>query len=342
MTKPTDSDPNSSPPALRLERLEIRYPSDRGPDALVVDGLSLEIGCEQAVGILGESGSGKTSLALAVTGLLPPTARWSMDLELGGRRAPAAAGKSFWRGLRGSSLGIVFQQPSVALHPLRKVGLQITDVLRSHRPWNARSCRGKVLDLLHELDLEPDVFHAFPHQLSGGQRQRIVLAQALVCEPSLLVADEPTTALDRETELQVLKLVARLRRKRKMALLWISHDPGVLAEITERLYVMYAGRWMEEGPTASVLDRPKHPYTKLLLDCLPRRRALRSEPPTRRRLPIIPGMAPSPSRLPSGCRFAERCQAATESCGQPPGAVSLEQSRVWCVHVVPTPASVTP
>ena len=338
MTKPIDSNPDPKSPVLRLDRLEIRYPNRAAQsEAVVVDGLGFEVAQGQAVGILGESGSGKTSLALAVTGLLPPEARCSMELEIHGQPVPPSADERFWRRLRGDTIGMVFQQPSLALHPMRKVGLQVADVLRSHRPWSARSCRQKVLELLDELDLEADIFHAFPHQLSGGQRQRIVLAQALACEPSLLVADEPTTALDRRTEIQVLELVRRLSRERRMALLWISHDPGVLAEITDCIYVMYAGRWMEEGPTESLLARPNHPYTKMLLDCLPRRKALRSEPLDRRRLPVIPGVAPSAGELPSGCRFVDRCPVATESCREEPPPVPVGQGRAWCVR--PGPAS---
>ncbi len=333
MTKPIDSNPDPKSPVLRLDRLEVRYPSRTAEsDAVVVDGLGCEIARGQAVGVLGESGSGKTSLALAVTGLLPSEARCSMELEILGRPVPAAADERFWRRLRGDTIGMVFQQPSLALHPMRRVGLQVADVLLSHRPWSARSCRRKVMELLDELDLESDIFQAFPHQLSGGQRQRIVLAQALACEPSLLVADEPTTALDRKTEIQVLELVRRLSRERQMALLWISHDPGVLAEITDRIYVMYAGRWMEEGPTESLLAEPNHPYTKLLLDCLPRRKALRSEPLDRRRLTVIPGMAPPASELPSGCRFVDRCPVVTESCGEKPSPVPMGQGRTWCVR----------
>ena len=328
MTQPTASTSQHGT-ALRLTDIEIRYPGSMEGEAVVVDRLSMKIDRGESVGILGESGSGKTSLALAATGLLPRSARSTGHVELAGRQVPTGADERFWRRVRGNTVGVVYQQPSLALHPLRRAGAQIMDVVRSHRPWPRARCRARALELLADLDLDPQTFHAFPHQLSGGQRQRVVLAQALACEPALLIADEPTTALDRDTEARVLQLVDRLRRRAGMSMLWISHDPEVLAEITDRVYVMYAGKWMEQGPTLLVLEEPLHPYTQALLACRPTGVGSTTSL-IQRRLPVIWGETPSVRPPPPGCRFAERCDRVLELCAQSPEPVTASERQVWC------------
>ena len=310
--------------ALRLSGVSIRYPGAARP---AVDGVELSVEPDGAVGILGESGCGKTSLARFATGMLPTTAVASGEVQVAGQAVP---NEKAWRRLRGLKVGIVFQQPSLALHPMRRVGSQVVDVLRAHRQGSRVWCRERALSLFEELDLHTDHFRAYPHQLSGGQQQRVVLAQALACEPPLLVADEPTTALDRETEVQVLRLIDRIRRRRGMALLWISHDPRVLAEVAETLYVMYGGRFLEIGPAQAVLGSPSHPYTEALVACAPRRTARLHEPMSMRRLETIPeGDLPA-----SGCVFRPRCSRAAAVCEESPvprpshGGSGL----TWCVR----------
>ena len=318
---------DASATALRLSDLEIRYPGIAGSSAVVaVDRLSLQVEAGEAVGILGESGCGKTSLALGATGLLPKTAEVSGDIEVVGREVVE---ETQWRRLRGDMVGVVFQQPSLALHPMRRIGAQIGDVLRSHRSWPRSRYKTRVFELLDELELPRESFGAYPHQLSGGQQQRVVLAQALACEPSLLVADEPTAALDRETEQQVLALIARLRKQRAMALLWISHHPDVLLEVTDRLYVMYAGRWMEQGDTAKLLASPCHPYTRALLACRPNRKAQAKEPLGLRKLSVIPKALPSSSHG-QGCAFAPRCSRRIDDCEQVLAPSPSHCGETWC------------
>ena len=321
-----DREDGSATFALRLTDVSIRY---RGAARPAVDGVSLQIEAGRSVGLLGESGCGKSSLARFATGLLPASASTAGSVELEGRalRDPAD-----WRGLRGSRVGVVFQQPSLALHPMRRAGSQVVDVLRAHRRGSSSWCRERAAELFEELDLAPELLRAFPHQLSGGQQQRVVLAQALACEPGLLVADEPTTALDRETERQVLQLVDRVRRRRGMSLFWISHDPRVLAEVADTLYVMYAGRFMEQGPVHEVLKTPDHPYTRALIDCAPRRTARLHEPLSRRRLPELPG--DEGSVPPEGCPFRARCPHQAPICRDELAsrAGPSGERTTWCVR----------
>lgn len=309
--------------ALRLVDVSIRYP---GADRPAVDGVDLTVDADRGVGILGESGCGKTSLARFATGMLPKGAEASGEVRVGGE---AVGTEKEWRRLRGLKVGIVFQQPSLALHPMRRVGSQVVDVLRAHRQGTRAWCRERAYELFEELDLQRAHFRAYPHQLSGGQQQRVVLAQALACEPPLLVADEPTTALDRETEVQVLRLIDRIRRRRGMALLWISHDPRVLAEVAETLYVMYGGRFLEIGPAQMVLAAPSHPYTEALVGCAPHRTARLHEPMSMRRLGTIPeGDVPM-----SGCLFRPRCPRAAAVCEESPEPrPSHESGMTWCVR----------
>lgn len=257
---------------LTVRGLDVRYPD--GSDTVhAVAGVDLELAAGDAIGLLGESGCGKTSLALALVGLLPTYTVVAGRVELDSVSL-LGLDEAAWRRVRGERIGVVFQQPSQSLSPFRRVGRQIADVLRAH--GRRAGLPERVAELLAEVDLDPDVAEAFPHQLSGGQLQRIVLCQALSCEPDLLLADEPTASLDAETATRILDLVARLRRRRTtgdggrgLALLWISHDPDVLERVTEQLLVMHDGRIVEHGPTARVLSAPEHEFTRGLLACRP-------------------------------------------------------------------------
>ena len=316
---------------LQVSGATIRYPDTQIP---AVDRLDLVVRSNEAVGILGESGCGKTSLARLVTGLLPSQAKQSGVVRIHGK---AISSEQEWRRIRGKEVGLVFQQPALTLHPMRRVGAQVTDVLRSRHKGSSAECQARASELFAELDLENDLLSAFPHQLSGGQRQRVVWAQALACEPSLLVADEPTTALDSETESQLLDWIDRIRRQRRLAMLWISHDPRVLGQVAHRLYIMYSGQWMEEGPVDSILSSPGHPYTRALLACRPNRVARAFESLEKRRLPVIPtppetDAADRPGG--PGCSFRSRCRWRVRDCDRKvsPRSETETQTRIWCLR----------
>ncbi|MEM8929736.1 MAG: ABC transporter ATP-binding protein [Acidobacteriota bacterium] len=323
-------------PALRLRGLRVRYPRSHGRHATAVDGLDLEIAAGEAVGLLGESGSGKSSLALAATGLLgrgsgsTTTSSVLVEgaIEVAGQRVDGFDERA-WRRLRGATVGIVFQQPGLALHPLRRVGAQVVEVLRAHRRGSRAECRDRARASFADLGLDADCFDAYPHQLSGGQRQRVVLAQALVCEPSLLVADEATASLDPKTASAVLDRLDELRRRRRLAILWIDHDADRIARLADRVQVLYAGRWAEQGPARDVLATPRHPYLRALLACRPGADGA-AAPAADRRLPCIPGSAPSADAVPTGCAFAERCPERFDRCLEQPPPHTIEHRTVWC------------
>ena len=318
-------------PLLVLQDLTVHYGDDiHDTPVVAIDRLELTIEPGEVLGVLGESGCGKSSLALAILGLLPPDGRVAAgSVKLHGRELVGLP-EAELRRVRGARIGLVFQEPSLALHPLRRVGAQVVEVLRAHRAWSRRRCREQARHLLAEdgFDTGDQIDRAYPHQLSGGQRQRIVIAQALACRPELLIADEPTVSLDSVTEKQVLDLLRRLRDERGMAVLHISHDPLVLAEVADRLLVMYAGRWVEEGPCRSVLADPRHPYTRGLLAALPP-----GEPcADHRELPILPGPAFQGFTAGPGCRFAPRCSRRSAVCTtrDPHPDDATEKHRVWC------------
>lgn len=315
-TDPRTTDPRTTDPRTTDPRT-----TDQGGPRVAVDDVRLEIAEGETLGLLGESGCGKTSLARAIVGLLPPTSLARGRIEVAGHtidpRLPSAP--DAWRRVRGTQVGLVFQRPSEALHPLRRVGSQAVDVLRAHRGGSRRQCRQQVLELFAELGLEPELARAYPHQLSGGQRQRAVLARAMVAEPRLLLADEPTASLDLGTRTTVLRWIRHVAHERQLAMLWISHDPAVLEAVSQRVAVMYAGQIVEHGPTEVVLSRPRHPYTRALLAC--RRIAPASASAAERRLPSIDGRAPRmrlESQPGTGCPFAPRCPERLAECTEGP------------------------
>ena len=295
----------------------------------VLHGIDLDIRPGEALGLVGESGSGKSVTWLAALGLLPANARVSGQALLDGQDI-LRAGPRALSGIRGGRIGLIFQDPISALNPVRKVGAQVAEVLRLHRGLAGAQARAEAGQLFELVGI-PDALRrldAYPHEMSGGQNQRVMIAMALAGRPDLLVADEPTTALDVTIQAQILDLLDRLRREFGMALVLISHDLGVVGEVCDRVAVMYAGRVVEIAAANRIFANPLHPYTRGLLGAMPPN----SGP--RRRLRAIPGSVPEPWRLPPGCAFAPRCPDAIGACDDaPPSLRSLGQDHdVACIR----------
>jgi len=294
---------------LEVEHLSVRLKTARGLATAVRD-VSFELGQGETLGLIGESGCGKSVTALALLGLLPESAQVTGSVRFEGRELVGLDEAGMCR-LRGDRIAMVFQEPMTALNPLHTVGRQVAEPLVLHRGMDAAAARRRAIELLGRVGL-PDPAQrvdAYPHQLSGGQRQRVTIAMALACEPALLIADEPTTALDVTVQRQILDLIDDLVDERRMAMLLISHDLGVIAENVARMLVMYGGSVVESGPTESVFGRIAHPYTQGLFAARPRLGAVRGQ-----RLATIPGSVPELADLPAGCPFADRCQLALEAC----------------------------
>ena len=283
----------------------------------LVDGVSWHLAAGQTLAVVGESGSGKSLSAMALMGLLPPAVRW-----LGGQaqfegRALRDLSERDYRQIQGRRIGMIFQEPMTSLNPVMRIGDQLVEVLRCHLPLSARAARERAVELLASVQIpqpEQRISH-YPHQMSGGQRQRVMIAMALACDPALLLADEPTTALDVTVQADILQLLREQQRRRALGVLLITHDLGVVAQVADHVVVMYAGQVMEQGPVAQVLSQPAHPYTQGLLRARPSGKLARSE-----RLHEIPGMVAAPSRERLGCPFAARCASALPQCAreQPP------------------------
>lgn len=324
----------SSSRLLEASSLCVTYRPHSGPAVEAVRDVDLEILPGEAVGVLGESGCGKSTLARALLGLRAPGAEIRGRVLFEGKSLLDCSEADLER-IRGDRISIVFQEPGLTLNPVRRVGSQVADVLRAHRSVSADEARQSTLELLDRVRLDDPggVARAYPHQLSGGQRQRIAIAQALICEPALLIADEPTAALDTITQADLIELLAQLRRALGMATLLVSHDPQLLATFADRLVVMYAGRIVETGPLERLFDAPAHPYLSALLRSLPVGR--RGE-----RLPFIAGSPPSLSPAPAGCAFSERCPDRLERCSsESPTAEQLDDRRISCWNPHPSTAT---
>ena len=294
---------------LQVEDLTVTLPGASGR-ITIVDRISFSVDEGEIFGIAGESGSGKTMATLALLRLLPRGAEVDGRAIFAGtdllRLSPRAL-----RARRGNDLSMIFQDPMTSLHPMLTIGHQMTDHLRSHLGLRRRAARARAIELLDDVRIpDPErALSSYPHQFSGGMRQRIAIAIALACHPSLLVADEPTTALDVTVQAGIIELLGRLRREHGLAVVLITHDLGVMATIADRLTVFYAGRVVESGTAREVILTPRHPYTRGLLDALPQASA--SE---RRPLVAIPGNPATPQDRPSGCAFRRRCRFAVDSC----------------------------
>ncbi|MGG5822729.1 ABC transporter ATP-binding protein [Falsiroseomonas sp. HW251] len=288
----------------------------RGVRALA--GIDLSVAQGEAVGIVGESGSGKSMLALALMGLLPPAIRVTAGRILLDGNDLLTLGERGMRAVRGARMGLVFQEPMTALNPLQSIGTQVAEVLTTHRRAKRAEAWRLAVALLDRVGIPDAARRAgeYPHRLSGGLRQRAVIAMALACDPALLVADEPTTALDVTIQAQIMDLLADLRRERGLAVMLISHDLELVAGFADRVAVMYAGRIVEQGPAREALTAPRHPYTRALLGSIPRIDGDEA------RLPAIGGLVPRLDDLPPGCAFAPRCALAIEACGAAPPALT--------------------
>ncbi|WP_043363528.1 ABC transporter ATP-binding protein [Belnapia sp. F-4-1] len=289
---------------LRIEGLRTRFGA-----AAAVDGVDLELERGRTLGIVGESGCGKSVLSLSVMGLVPrPGCVDAGRVVLEGRDLLTLPPGEMRR-VRGGQVAMIFQEPMTSLNPVHSIGAQIVEAMRAHEP-GARDLRGRAIEALRRVRIpSPERrFEEYPHQLSGGMRQRVMIAMALACNPRVLIADEPTTALDVTVQAQILDLLRALQAETGMAIILITHDLGVVAEMADEVAVMYAGRVVERAPVAALFDDPQHPYTIGLLGSVPRLDEDRA------RLLAIEGSVPPPFALPPGCRFAPRCPFAVEAC----------------------------
>ncbi len=322
-------------PLLRVRDLGVSFAGPHGEQLRAVDGVSFDLAAGEALGLVGESGCGKSLTALSLVRLVDePPARTAPGSSVRYRGEElVGAPPSRLRRVRGAEIGFVFQEPMTSLNPVKRVGYQVAEPLIAHEGLSRAAARDRARELLARVELpDPErALRAYPHELSGGMRQRALIAMAIACGPSILVADEPTTALDVTVQAQILELLARLRRETGMALLLISHDLAVVGEVADRVAVMYAGQIVERGPAAELFRAPSHPYTEGLL------RAVPSIERRDRRLAVIPGRVPAPGSWPAACRFHPRCPYAWERCATeaPPEAALDEEggrhSRCWLV-----------
>ncbi|MDH3714666.1 MAG: ATP-binding cassette domain-containing protein [Gammaproteobacteria bacterium] len=311
-------------PLLEIDNLSVTFGGLRA-----VDGLDLSIDEGEVLGIVGESGSGKSVAMLAVMGLIAfPGVVRANAVRFNGREL-TGLNKRERRNLTGKDIAMIFQEPMTSLNPCFTVGFQITETLKVHEGGTRNTRRERALELLSQVGI-PDPerrLNSFPHQLSGGMNQRVMIAIAIACRPKLLIADEPTTALDVTIQAQILQLLLGLQREYGMALVLITHDMGVVAETAQRVSVMYAGQLVEERAAGALFTHPRHPYTHALLDALPERG--RDRP----RLPTIPGVVPGLYDRPSGCLFNPRCASAQADCTERvPPIESGNRGRVRCWH----------
>jgi peptide/nickel transport system ATP-binding protein len=308
---PTTATGAPGEPLLVVEHLRTSFPTDRGL-LLAVDDVSFTLDQGQTLGIVGESGSGKSVLVRTIMGLNPPTAIVPEEtkIHLGGRDARHLNyhdAKHFW----GTEVAMIFQDPMTSLNPVKKIGTHITEPLRYHLGLSKKQATERALDLMNQVGI-PEArrrLDQYPHELSGGMRQRVTIAIALSCEPRLLIADEPTTALDVTVQKQILDLLARAQRERHMAMILITHDLGVVAGYADRIAVMYAGQLVESSGTFELFDHMRHPYSEALLRSIPR-----VEHPSHTRLDAISGRPPNMINLHPGCRFAPRCRYVQPTC----------------------------
>jgi peptide/nickel transport system ATP-binding protein len=303
-----DRTPDSRRPHLSVSHLHVTL-DRRGEPLPVIDDLSLEIQEGEIVGMVGESGSGKTMTALSVLQLLPRGARVRGSIRLEGHELLELP-ESEMRHVRGARVGMIFQEPVAALNPVFTVGTQLLAAIRAHRDLSKPDARARAIELLGHVGLpEPELrLRQYPHQLSGGMCQRVMIAMALASGARLLIADEPTTSLDVTIQDEIVRLIRRLAAESGIAVLFISHDLGLVSRLCDRVAVMYAGQVVEAGPTRTLLDSPLHPYTRALLRCVPN---LREVGTVHRGIPGTPAL---PGSVPSGCRFRPRCEFALEAC----------------------------
>ena len=310
---------------LDVQGLTTAFMTGRG-EITAIEEVSFSLKEGEILGIVGESGSGKSVTALTIMGLLPtPPARIAAGKVLfQGQELTQLSSREMQR-IRGPGIAMIFQEPMTSLNPVFSIGDQIMETIKAHENLPAATLRKRAIDMLDKVGIPSAArrLDDYPHQMSGGQRQRVMIAIALACNPKLLIADEPTTALDVTIQAQILDLLMDLRDEFRMAIMIITHNMGVIAETADRVLVMYAGRVIEEAPVARVFDHPIHPYTRGLLECVP------SITEDRARLIAIPGTLPDPARRPPGCRYSVRCRYAQPSCSNALPPLILEEADHW-------------
>jgi len=315
-------------PLLSVSSLQVHFHTEDGI-LKAVDGVSFEISAGETLGLVGESGCGKSVTAYSILKLLPvPPARYSGgEIAFRGDNLLALDDKAMRR-VRGNLISMIFQEPMSSLNPIMTIGGQIAEAIREHRKTSGREAREIAVDMLRRVGIpSPETrFHEYPHQMSGGMKQRAMIAMALVCRPALLIADEPTTALDVTIQAQILELLNELQRELDMSILLITHDLGVVAETCDRVAVMYAGKIVESAPVALLFESPKHPYTHGLFRSLP------TLGERKKQLSVIPGSVPSPLDFPSGCRFRTRCPLAQEICNEEPPLQEITPEHFAACH----------
>ncbi|HIW75321.1 MULTISPECIES: ABC transporter ATP-binding protein [Gordonibacter] len=312
---------------LSVKNLSTEFPVKKGIVRAVED-VSFDVDSGEILAIVGESGSGKSVTSLSVMGLLAePGHVAGGSIEFEGRDLVALSEKEY-RQLRGNDMAMIFQEPMTSLNPVYRVGNQIVEAIRTHEKISKKDARERAIDLLRKVGIpSPEKrIDDYPHQMSGGMRQRVMIAMALACNPKLLIADEPTTALDVTIQAQILDLLRRLRDDTGMAVLLITHDLGVVSETADRVVVMYCGQVVEEAEVRTLFDHPMHPYTLGLLKSIPR-----LEDDDTKRLYMIKGMVPNPLEMPPGCHFSDRCDSCMDICRQKvPGLVDINGHKVRC------------
>jgi oligopeptide/dipeptide ABC transporter ATP-binding protein len=315
---------------LEVDGLRVKLPTPTG-FATVVDGVDYQVEQAQVFGVAGESGSGKTISMLALLGLLPSGSVVEGRASFGGKDLLRLRNREL-RAVSGREIGMVFQDPMTSLHPMLSIGRQLTDHVRRHLGLDREAAARHAAELLEQVRI-PDpasALRSYPHQFSGGMRQRIAIAIALACGPRLLIADEPTTALDVTVQAGILRLLDELRRERELSVILITHDLAVMSSIADRVSILYAGRVVESGARSEVLRHPRHPYTRALLDALPHPEAARDTP-----LIAIKGTPPTPQQIPSGCPYHPRCLYAVDVCAADDPPLARVNGRRLACHVDP-------
>ena len=327
MSEPAAKD--SPAPVLEVRDLVTTFDTDAG-SLSAVDGVSFSVARGRTLGIVGESGCGKSVSALSIMRLLPqPMGRIAGGSILLDGLDLATISHNDMRHIRGKRIGMIFQEPMTALNPVHTIGRQLSEVFLLHQTQDKREALVRSVEMLRKVGIpSPEIrVSEYPHQLSGGMRQRVVIAMALACQPAVVIADEPTTALDVTIQAQILELMQSLQEELGMAIVLITHDLGVIAEMCDDVVVMYAGRVAESGPVERIFAAPSHPYTRGLLASIPR-----LSTPRKSRLPVIEGMVPSLADLPLGCRFQNRCPHRTDACTQQPVLEDVSPGHAVACH----------
>lgn len=312
---------------LEVKDLEVKYITSE-ETVSAVNGVSFTLEEGECLGLVGETGAGKTTTALSILGLLPtPPAKIAAGEILYEDRDLLQYSDKQMRGIRGNDITMIFQDPMTSLNPIKRVGDQVAEVIRRHQGCSKKEAYQKACDMFQMVGIRPERASEFPHQFSGGMKQRVVIAIALACQPKLLLADEPTSALDVTIQAQVIKMMKDLRERNKMSMIFITHDLGIVADICDKVAIMYAGEIVEFGTLEDIFHHRSHPYTEGLFGSIP------SLSEDVERLEPIKGLAPNPAQLPGGCKFHPRCKYATEKCSQlDPAAHEITPGHVVRCH----------